>query len=460
MKCPNCGATVAEGRTHCARCNQAIDAFASSSARKGPSRSARIAMGLMWAVFALVTVVFLCLAIYKLYFWFDAWRLSRVYEASGQMAPDVEEITLDDGRAGHAITFYGGDGSSVFIKELNQSYLLTGGLTRIEIADSSWFGENPEDVEAAVITMTPLLESENGGETELPPLELTVNVPQSPLQLINPSSDFQEVVNSIYPLQLHVVPGSNVLINGEDVTDVVDYTGLLSANINVGYGDNNISVLVATLNHKQTRKDIVLFREPQDIPLEPSLNLPKTSSKETMTISGTVDPSATIVVDTEFVKDSIKIDQDGSFSFKAKLTTIGDNTVTFRAQKPGLTDSVVSVHVNYVPSLNEYSRKAWKMDYKNLLLTYRQWFGKVFLCKGPVVEILQDETPPLVVMNVGTEEAPQYVILDNASPLASPSVGITYTAYADVAGNGNYFYKDDYCPRLTARYILAPESSG
>jgi hypothetical protein len=94
LKCPNCGATIAEGRTHCARCNQAIDAFASSSARKGPSRSARIAMGLMWAVFALVTIVFLCLAIYKLYFWFDAWRLSRVYEATGRMAPDVEEITL------------------------------------------------------------------------------------------------------------------------------------------------------------------------------------------------------------------------------------------------------------------------------------------------------------------------------------------------------------------------------
>jgi hypothetical protein len=283
-----------------------------------------------------------------------------------------------------------------------------------------------------------------------------VDVPQSPLTLINPSSDFQQVVNSIYSMQLHVVPGSKVLVNGEDVTDVVDFAGNLSANINVGYGDNNISILVSTLNHKQTRRDIVLYREPQDIPLEPSLNLPKASSRETMNISGTMDPSATLVVDTDYVQDSIKIDQNGSFSFKAKLTVIGDNTVTFRAQKPGLTDSVVSVHVNYVPSLNEYSRKAWKMDYKNLLLTYRQWFGKIFLCKGRIVEILQDETPPLIVMNVGTEDAPQYVILDNASSTASPSVGVTYTAYADVAGNGNYFYGDGYCPRLTARYILAP----
>lgn len=456
MKCPNCGADVAEGRARCARCKQAMGAFASSSARKGPSRASRVAMGFLWAVFIVVSITFLCLAIYRLYFWFDAWRLSRLYEAGGRLAPDVEEIVLDDGREGHAITFYGDDGNSVFIKELGRSYLLTGGLTRIEVPDSSWFQESPEELEAAVITMTPVLESENGAKTYLPPLELTVDVPQSPLTLISPSSDFQQVVNSIYSLQLHVVPGSKVLVNGEDVTDVVDFAGSLSANINVGYGDNNISVLVSTLNHKETRKDIVLYREPQDIPLEPSLNLAKASSRDTMTISGTMDPSATLVVDTDYVQDSIKIDQNGSFSFKAKFTLIGDNTVTFRAQKPGLTDSVISVHVNYVPSLNEYSRKAWKMDYKNLLLTYRQWYGKIFLCKGPIVEILQDETPPLIVMNVGTEAAPQYVILDNASPTASPSVGVIYTAYADVAGNGNYFYGDDYCPRLTARYILAP----
>ena len=417
----------------------------------------RIATGLMWVVFALVSVTFLCLASYRLYYWFDAWRLSRAYTVGGRMAPDVEEITLDDGRVGHAITFFGDDGNSVFIKELDQSYLLTGGLSRIEIPDSSWFKENPEGVEAAVITMTPVLESENGSRTELPPLEMTVKVPESPLTLINPSDDFQEVVNSIYSMQLQVVPGSKVLVNGEDVTDVVDFEGKLSANINVGYGDNNISVLVATLNHKQTRKDIVLYREPQDIQLEPNLNLDKSSSKDTMTIKGTMDPSATLVVDTDYVKDSIKIDQDGSFSFKAKFTVIGDNTVTFRAQKPGLTDSVVSVHVNYVPSLNDYSRKAWKMDWKNLTLTYRQWFGKIFLCKGPVVEIIEDETQ-LVVMNVGTEDEPQYVILDNVSSLKSPTVGLTYTAYADVAGNGNYFYSDVYCPRLTARYILTPGS--
>lgn len=454
MKCPNCGATVAEGRTHCPRCNQTIDAFVSSSARKGPNRAMRIATGFMWTLFALVSVVFLCLAVYKLYFWFDAWRLERMYTVGGKMAPDVEEITLEDGRVGHAITFYGDDGHSIFIKELNQSYLLSGGLTRIEIPDSNWFTKNPEDVEAAVITMTPVLESENGDATELPPLELTVKVPESPLTLISPTSDFQEVVNSIYSLQLQVVPGSRVLVNGEDVTDVVDYTGLLSANINVGYGDNNISILVETANHRQTRRDLVLYREPQDIPLEPSLNIPKSSTKDTMTISGTIDPSATLVVDTEHVPNSIKISQDGSFSFKAKFTTIGDNTVTFRAQKPGLTDSVVSVTVNYVPSLNDYSRKAWKMDYKNLLLAYRQWHGKIFKCVGPIVEIIQDETP-LLVMNVGTEEVPQYLILDNASKVTSPSLGTVYTAYADVAGNGNYFYKEDYCPRLTARYMLS-----
>lgn len=456
MKCPNCDFTVAEGRTHCGRCGQALGAFASSSARPGPTKAMRAATFMMWAAFSLISLVILCVALYRLYFWFDAWRLSRMYESGRAMAPDVEEITLDDGRVGHAITFFGDDGNSVFIKELDRSYLLTGGLVRIEIPDSSWFDVHPEDVEAAIITMTPILETENGGRSELPPLELTVQTPESPLTLISPTGDFEQVVNSIYSMQIQVVPGSKVLVNGEDVTDVVDYAGLLSANINVGYGDNSISILVETVNHRQTRRDIILYREPQDIQIEPSLNLAKTSNRDTATISGTMDPSATLAVDTPFVEDSIEIDQNGGFSFKAKLTQIGDNTVTFRAQKPGLDDSVLSVTVNYVPSLNDYSRKAWKMDWKGLVLTYRQWQGKIFLCRGPIVEILQEEKP-LLVMNVGTEEEPQHVILDNASSLASPSVGVTYRAYADVAGSGNYFYRDVYCPRLTARYILPPE---
>lgn len=305
--------------------------------------------------------------------------------------------------------------------------------------------------------MTPVLENENGRQTELPPLKLTVQAPDSPLKLISPAGDFQEVVNSIYSLQIQVVPGSKVLVNGEDVTDVVDYAGLLSANINVAYGDNKISILVETPNHRQTRRDITFYREPQDILLEPSLNLAKSSSKDTMTISGTMDPSATLVVDTDYVPDTIKLDQNGSFSFKAKFTQIGDNTVTFRAQKPGLADSVVSVHINYVPSLNDYSRKAWKMDWEGLILTYRQWQGKIFLCKGPIVEIIEGDAP-LLAMNVGTDDAPKYVILDNASSLTNPIPGVTYRAYADVAGNGNYFYANVYCPRLTARYILPPDS--
>jgi hypothetical protein len=452
LKCPKCATEAAEGRVQCVRCGHPLG----EDAHPHRTTALRAANTIMWTAFVLISALVLALAFYRLYFWFDAWRLGRIYETGRMMAPDIEEITLDDGRIGHAVTFYGDDGNSIFIKELGKSFLLSGGLTRIEIADSSWFAENPEDAEAAIITMTPVIEGENGGRSELPPLEMTVAVPDSPLNLISPSQEFEQVVNSIHSLQIQVVPGSTVLVNGEDVTDVVDYAGQLSANINIGYGENNISILVATPNHRQTRRDIVLYRQPQDIPLEPSLNLPKSSSTETVSIFGTIDPSAALVIDTPYVEDSIQIDQSGSFSFKAKLTQIGDNEVTFRAQKPGLADSAVTVKVSYVPSLNEYSRKAWKMDWEGLLLSYRGWIGQEFLCRGPLVEIIEGETQ-LLVINVGTEEAPKHVILDNLSSETSPAVGSTYRAYADVAGEGNYFYNDVYCPRLTARYLLIVE---
>ena len=254
-----------------------------------------------------------------------------------------------------------------------------------------------------------------------------MNVPQSPLTLINPTSDFQEVVNSIYSLQLHVVPGSKVLINGEDVTDVVDFEGKLSANINVGYGDNNISILVATANHKQTRKDVVLFREPQDIALEPYINLDKTSSKDTMTIKGTMDASATLVVDTDYVKDSIKVDQDGSFSFKGQVHHHRRQHRHLPRAEAG-SDGLGGLGARQLRSLPERVFPESLEDGLQEPAAHLPpvGLGRSSCARAPIVEILQDETPPLVVMNVGTDDAPQYVILDNGSSLASPTVGVTY----------------------------------
>lgn len=458
MKCPNCGYDARRQERECPQCGWTLAGdgeVTRENARTGKRRSralSRVMLGLLFAI----SICFFGLLIYRAYFWFNAWRVEHYYERNDIIAPEIEEMTLEDGRLAHAITFYGDDGDQIFIRELGRSYMISGGLTRIELADSDWFDVSPEDVEAAIITMTPVLHTEGGGMVELPAMTMTVNTPSSPLTLISPASEYEEVFTSMYPLQIQVVPGSTVLINGEDQTDVVDYAGNLSVNVDVQpNGENKISIVVSTANHRQTRTDIVLYRAPQSINLEPSLNQQKTSNRNTISIQGTTEAGAMITVDTEHVSGSVKVSDSGSFSFTARLTQIGDNEVRWHASMPGREDTYMSMTIYYVPSLNEYSRKAWKMDYEQLAKLTDTWEGRIFLCSGPVVDIIENEEEggaPLIAMDVGAEGERQIVILENMSSLEAPVIGNTYRAYADVSGT--YFYDSNRCPKLIARYIL------
>ncbi|MEA5068832.1 MAG: hypothetical protein VB067_07595 [Christensenellaceae bacterium] len=458
MKCAACKTENPGRGEFCVRCGAPL-----APAPRAPRTPAMALMhGAMWTVFVLISIVVFGLIFYRAYFWIDAWRMEHFYERDGSTAPDVEQVQLDGNLAGHAITFYGKDGDAVFIKELRQSYEIIGHLARIEIPDSHWFGPHPEETEAAVVTLTPILYTEGGGQQPLPPLTLTVDTPESPLELINPPKAFEQVNTSMYPLKIKVAPRSTVLVGGVDQTDAATHEGILECYVKTyPVGDNVISLLVSTPSHKQTRMDINLYRAPQEINLEPSLNQEKKSSRPNIKVSGKMTRGAYLTVDTPYVEDSIvvkdNVDQEGNveFEFVAKLDLVGDNTVTFRASQEGKQDSSVSLNIYYVPTLDAYSRSAWKMDYKALSLYYEIWIGRRFLCDGVVTEVSVEGDEQTVVMDVNREGVgePQYVILLNRSPVGTPEVGQRYHAYADVTGN--QFYNNQYCPKLTCRYMIA-----
>ena len=465
MNCTHCGARNHRSAVVCKKCGRALKAKRvpeKAVEEKEPEKTAAqkaVSIAVKTFFFAVTAVLFGFL-FYRAYYWFQDWWLARSYSSGRLKEPLVEEMTMDDGQQGHAITFFGNDGDQLFVAELGRSYLFAGGMTRIEVPDSNWFDEHPEDVESAYVTLTPIVRTSGGAEVEIPVMELDIDAPDSPLTLVDPASDWSQVVTSIYPLSVRVVPGSEVLIGGEDVTDTVDFQGNLTVNINVyPQGDNQVSILVSTPHHRQTRRDLILYREYQEINLEPSLNLVKRTNKDTMTVTGTVDPEAVFSVDTDYVPGSVSVDATGKFKFTAKLKEIGDNTITFRASQAGKQDSVVSISCYYVPPYNTYVNKAWAMDYQQLSLYYETWIGRIFLCRGPVVDIRTVDGNQQLVMNVGSETEPNYVILDNYSTITEPVIGQEYRAYSDVLGNLYYDETASYCPHLAARYMVAVEEN-
>ena len=451
MKCPYCGNKCADEARYCDVCTQPLPEAEDRRAEK-PRRSTfhKVLVVLLWlACFAVIGV-----GIYKLVFWIDSYQITRLY-TRGEYTPTRNEVEMEDGRKGHALIFYGEDGDRVFLPEINECLSICGGIARLEIADSDWFGSNVDEYARAEICFSPILVKENGKEIRLPNIEYEVEVPESPLRVVSPTNKDNSVVTSVYPIDLEVVYGSSVYINGEDLSEQVDRSGALSVNVSVQpIGDNTYTVIVRTPRHKETRRDIVLYREKYDIEVELDTTVKNVSNETTMVVSGTCEPGASISVDTPYTVESLMLDMNtGQFSFIANFTQYGDNVVRFRATKPGRADAVVSFTVNYKPTLAAYGDKAWRLekaDYEQLCLLFEGWTGKVFKCNGTIIDSWLEDDKKYMVMDVGTSEEQRLIVLENLTTL-SPNFGPKYSAYADVTGR--YLYKDSYYPLLAARYM-------
>lgn len=455
MKCPYCGSRFAGEPQYCPSCKQPLSrarrAPAEEEARPKRARKTPLQRVLV-AACALLSVVILCLLIYRLTFWISSYRVTRLY-TRGEYTPTIATVTMDDGRLGHTIVFYGEDGDQIFLPELQKSLSISGGVARTTIADADWFSGDVTELESANVSLSPLLVTENGDRTALPTVAFSVDVPESPLTVISPEKDNLNVVTSLYPLELQVVPGSTVLVNGEDVTDTVDRNGLLSQSVNVyPVGDNTYTIIVRTDRHHETRRDVVIYRENFDIDFELDTTVQHVSSNETMSVTGKVEPGASISVETPYIAESLTIDaQTGKFAFIAQLSTFGDNNVRFRAQMEGKQDAVISMTVEYRPTLAKYSSLAWKMDYAGLRRLYEQWSGQVFKCVGPIIDTMKNGETTYFIMDVGSDGTQELLVLENKSSISTPQLGTSYTAYAHVSGRE--MYSNQYYPMLTALYV-------
>ncbi len=458
MKCPYCGKDCKEGALFCDSCKKPISNDKAGQKEAAPRKKPKTPLQKVFITLCWVACfVALAVGIYKLVFTVENYRIRRLYSEGGKYQPTVNATTLDDGRPAHALVFYGSDGDMVYLPEIDECLPVCGGTARLEIADGDWFEEDVTEFDHADVTFVPVLMKSNGDEIRLPSIEYTLDVPEAPLKVITPAKDNMEAVTSTYPLELQVLPDSELFINGEDVTERIERGGELEVKVSVRpIGDNTYTVIVRTPHHKDTRKDIVIYRKQYDIEIELDQDVAVNSTETTMLVSGTCEPGAFVSVDTEHVADSLTMDMTtGRFSFLAKFKDFGTNTVRFRAQMEGREDAIVSFEVNYKPTLAQYSAKAWAMDYKQLNSLTEQWVGRVFLCKGVIVDSFIKNDISYLVMDVGTDGTQQLVLLENYTSTQSPSYGIVYKAYADVVGKE--MYQAVRYPVLAARYMDVDE---
>lgn len=362
--------------------------------------------------------------------------------------------TIRDDLAAHTVSIPGTDGQRITIRELRTSAIVTGGVATFDIVDHIWYDNNEDYLQDTMnVTLTPYVTLDSGKQQPLEPIHYDIEIPLSPIELSTPDGLYKEVSTAMFNITFFVRDGSSVLINGEDYSDLVDSeTGEVSYNATVQpIGENHFNIVVRSQYCRENTMTVTLYREKQEIPLDLASDIATTSSASnaTVTVSGTTLPGAVVkVLSPYYDLDITNTDIDGSFSFKAKLENIGNNTIIITADYPGKATTRVEHVVYYVPNIDVYSRKAWDIQtqYTDLMdnLNVRKANSQIYVCKGIVTEI--DTTKPQrAYMNIGTEESPRLIYVENSSKTTWEE-GKYYRLYADAYG----MY--DSVPWLIARY--------
>lgn len=381
--------------------------------------------------------------------------------------------TTYDGHPAHTFTIYGKENATIYIKEMQTSYVISDGKVSFTVPDYMWYDTESSTFATAVetdtmdVTVTPYIRySQEGDQYALSPVEFTIDVPLSPIRLLSPTTVRADVAVSIYEVRINVELGSTVIIDGTNVSTLIRAeTGNVSKNVQVlPVGDNTISISVKSKYCRENKMEVTLYREPQEIPLELAATVITEWNYEPITeekynaatdeeraamyipsISGTTLPGATITVD--FPHWNLEQDfETGKFSFTPLFSQLGNNDVVIRASYDGKADSEITHTVYYMPNADIYTRKAWDLDsqYTDLINYISMRKGTIYVGTGTVTRIIST-TPQMAVMDIGTGSIEKLVMIENSSK-TTWSVGTKYRIYGEAYG----LY--DTMPRLTVRY--------
>lgn len=365
--------------------------------------------------------------------------------------------TIRDDLAAHTVTIPGEDGQRISIRELRTSSIVTGGVATFDIMDHIWYDDYEDYLQDTMnVTLTPYVITESGRQQPLDTIHYDIDIPLSPIQLSTPESPYQEISTAMYSIVFYVREGSSVTINGEDYSDLVNTEGgVVTYNATVQpIGENNFEIVVRSQYCRENRMTVTLYREKQDIPLDLASDIGSSNSTGSMIVRGTTLPGAVVKVLSSYVDlDITNTASDGSFSFIAKFDKIGDNTIIITVDYPGKATTRVEHKVYYVPNIDIYSRVAWDIatQYTDLMdnLDLRKSRSQIYVCRG-VITSIDTTKPQRAYMNVGTEESPLLIYVENSSKTTWEE-GRRYRLYADAYG----MY--DSKPWLIVRYTYPPD---
>ena len=384
--------------------------------------------------------------------------MSQLFSARNQLPnggqPLVERV-LKDGQTWHTITFYGEDGDKILVEDEshnikrtltihdNQAVLSLDDYSYIPVEGEEYYGD-----EFTYVQLDAYHFDHDGNETALEVPSYRISVPLAPLTIIHPVEQGSEWDTTQVFIKVKVEEGSRVLIGGKNMSGNVDAEGYTSTYITLDEpGMNEIPVRVQLDGYRENDYGVLVYSPPKDVYIE-LIEAPTQTQMSELVINGITEPGSTVVLDKSMplLIDYIKVNDDGRFYLKTRLSDFGENAVILYVTNPEGKTATLKHIIHRTPLEGAYTGSAWVFDYNALSSAANKMIGQVYKLTGTVIERIDTPERKLFLFNAGTAEEPKNVIIeyDGLYDLKTDRI---YDIYADVQGQYNN------SPWLYARFV-------
>lgn len=363
------------------------------------------------------------------------------------MASTFVEATTIDGKPAHRIIVNTSNGEKV--EALGKVYPVINGKAEIVYEDAflySYFsqGQQKDEIEAQLdITIYG-----EGLPEAKERVTFTLNTPLSPLTLIQPASGEAIVEGKKYRIILKVEPGSQVFINGNNYSDLVDQEGRLEKDIEVPDAPENVyEIRVSTRGYADHIRNIVLKREVMEFPLTINQSIPVQTADKWAKITGTTDPQAVLEVSLE-TRSQPRVDpKTGNFTLYVRADAPGYTPCTITAHVEGKDDAKLNLVIERQTNESEYTRRAWALNYNQLKSDPDLHNGRIFVFEGVVKDIIALGDKNAFTVDVsGNSSSPQLVYIEHWG-------NISIRSGNKVRIFGNRWGNHEDMPRILAKYV-------
>ncbi|NLO81494.1 MAG: hypothetical protein GX094_00295 [Clostridiales bacterium] len=357
------------------------------------------------------------------------------------------EAAIVDGKPVHRIIVNTSNGEEVEI--LGETYQVVNGKAEIVYDDAFLYstfseGNNNEQVEVALdITIY-----KEGFPEANERVEFILDTPLAPLTMIYPESDEILIEEDTCRIVFKVEPGSQVFINNDNFSDLVDSEGMFEKEFQVPEKPENIfKIRVSKKNYTERVHKLVLKRRGMEFPLTIDQSSPIEATGEWVKITGNTDPQAVLEVDLETRAEPEVDAETGNFTIYVKATHPGYTPCTITAHLEGKEDSVRQVVIERPTTAAYYTRRAWAVNYNQLKSNPDLHNGQIYVFEGTVTDIKSMGDKNMFTLDISKDSQSQQLVFVEYWGSISMQTGDKFRIFGNRWGN----YEE--MPRFLAKFI-------